>query len=542
MRSFSQQIGIVFFSINLVLLLFFSGCKNSDKQDSKIEKPNVLILFSDQHHKKVMGFESHPDVITPNLDKLAEQSVVFNRAYCSTGICAPSRSSLMTGINSRTLGLLTNSERTSVMKEVVSLPTVFKQNGYKTYAFGKRHTHDAIDEGWDVKKSHLCNESTDNYITWLEREGYIAEFAYDWSAEFGRGPKCSSYADSLYPTADLGTRLSKLPETHTMEAYTAGLTIDMIKQHAKSKEPFLCWATFYRPHQPYNPQKKYMDMYDVSSWGEGNKNGSSIKKPESFYEPKENLPPLFQSQRNGDNKVWNMDKAYENEQLWRDYIGAYYALVTEIDFFVGEILKELDDAGMDKETIVIYASDHGDFVGNHGMVEKAAIGHNVYEDILNVPLIIRYPAGFKGNRQISELVSLIDFYPTLLDLAGLELPKLKHDIQGVSLAELLIKNIPINREYLVSENWSQAAVITKKYKLGIMLDPTDYARKRDYRDFGDMFFVRSKDPAEVNNTINNPEYADEIQKLRSYYEDFTNRIPDYGKQELSGETWEHIID
>ncbi len=525
----------------MVAIFIIGGCA-SNKKETTPEHPNVLILFADQHNKKVMGYEGHPDVITPNLDQLAHESVVFDRAYCATGICAPSRAAMMTGIHSRTLGLLTNSERTQVMKEVVSLATLFRKNGYNTYAFGKRHTHDAIDEGWDVKRSHLCGESEEGYVSWLQEEGYIDEFTWDWGAEFGRGPRCSSYADSLVPTADLGTRLSKLPETHTMEAYTAGLTMDMIRKHGKSDTPFFCWANFYRPHQPYTPLKKYMDMYDVSKWGEGTKNGSAIKKPESFYEPAENLPPLFQSQRAGDNKVWNMDKAFADEQLWRDFIGAYYALVTEIDHHVGEILEELKTAGLNRETIVIYVADHGDFVGNHGMVEKAAIGHNVYEYILNVPLIIRYPAGFEGGRQTGELVSLVDILPTLTELANLQVPELKHPIQGQSLAGLLKNDTPLDREYLVSENWSQASVITRDYKLGIMLDPTDYARNRDYRDFGDMFFVRADDPGETNNAIDDPEYTEEIAHLRSLFADFKSKVPATGKRELAGETWEHQID
>lgn len=518
--------------IGTILILTLAACKNNKHGVDQQKKPNVLILFSDQHNKKVMGFEGHPDVITPNLDKFAEQAVVFNRAYCATGICVPSRAAFLTGINSRTMGLLSNSENTSVLKEVVSLQSVFQNNGYKTYAFGKRHTREAVDEGWDVKKGHLCGESEDDYIAWLEAAGLMDEFAWDWGAEFGRGPKCSSYADSIVPTADLGTRLSRLPETHTMEAYTAGLTIDMLKEHAKSGEPFFCWANFYRPHQPYTPVKKYMDMYDVSDWGTGTKNGSSIKKPESFYEPTENLPPYLQDQRNGGNKVWNMDKAFENEQLWRNFIGAYYALVTEIDFQVGQILGELNKTGMEKETIVIYVSDHGDFVGNHGMVEKAALGHNVYEDILNVPLIIRYPNGFEGDREINDLVSLIDIYPTLVDLIGLEVPELKHKLQGLTLANALRKDRPLEREYVVSENWSQATVITENYKLGIMLDPTNFAKKRDYREFGDMFFDRTINPGETNNLINDANYAEKINELRENFEDFKAKTPDIGKQEM----------
>jgi arylsulfatase A-like enzyme len=132
--------GLAVLSINIGTTVASDNQSNLPKK-----KPNVLILFSDQHNKKVMGFENHPDVITPNLDKLAKEGVVFDRAYCTTGICAPSRSSLMSGLYSRTLGLLSNGEKTEVMNEVVSLATVFKQNNYNTYAFGKRHTSQAVD-------------------------------------------------------------------------------------------------------------------------------------------------------------------------------------------------------------------------------------------------------------------------------------------------------------------------------------------------------------------------------------------------------------
>jgi len=303
-----------------IVALSCKNPKNLVDEGRNNKKPNVLILFSDQHNKNVMGFEGHPDVITPNLDKLAEESVVFDRAYCPVGICAPSRSSFMTGIYPRTMGLLSNSERTSVMNEVVSMATVFKRNNYNTYAFGKRHTHGAVDAGWDVQRSHLCSETPGNsYTEWVEKKGYGKEFAMDWAAEFGRGSGCSSWAKERLPIADLGTRVSALPEDMTMQAFTAKLTIDMIKEQANSEEPFFCWATFYRPHQPYTPLKKYMDMYDVSDWGDGNRNGSSIKKPLSLYEPKENIPPLMQSIRDGSPYRPNIGNPGESRTFGRNH-------------------------------------------------------------------------------------------------------------------------------------------------------------------------------------------------------------------------------
>lgn len=505
----------------------------SSNNPNKKKKPNVLILLSDQHNKKVLGFEDHPDVITPNLDKLADESLIFDKAYCTVGVCTPSRSSLLTGLMPRTLGLLANPGHTSVMEDAFSMATIFKQNNYNTYTFGKRHVSSSIDAGWDVKKDHAFKKNDDdNYVSWIERNGLAKEFAEDWGSEFGRGPRGSSEFNTKIKTADLGTRMSKLPEQFTMEAYTTMETIKMIKEQAKNDKPFFCWATFYRPHQPYNPLKKYMDMYNVSEWGEGTKKGSGIKKPESFYEPTENLPPMLQSQRNGGNKVWNMDKAFKDEQLWRNYIGAYYALVTEIDHCVGQILDALDEAGIEEETIVIYTSDHGDFVGNHGMVEKCAAGQNVYEDILNIPLIIKIPGKTKNGKRNTELVTLADILPTLIDILGLESPELKYPIQGESMADLILKDRTMNREYIVSESWSQAAVITKNHKLGIMLDPTVVHKNWDYREFGDMFFDMKTDPLEINNRINDKKYQKEITKLRSYYDEFVHNTPATGKEEM----------
>ncbi len=523
--------------IILLEVLVFTTASLSFAQKSKSElikkKPNVLILFSDQHNKRVMGFENHPDVITPNLDKLAGESIVFDRAYCTTGICAPSRSSMMSGLYSRTLGLLSNGENTTVMNEVVSLAAVFKQNNYNTYAFGKRHTSQAVDAGWDVQQSHLCNETPGNsYTEWVEKLGYGKEFANDWSAEFGKGSACSSYANEKLPIADLGTRISELPENMSLGAFTTQLTVQMIKDQAQMDKPFFCWATFYNPHQPYTPQKKYMDMYDVSDWGNGRTKNSPIKKPASLYEPKENIPPMMQSIRDGGNKVWNVDKAYADEQLWRNYIGAYYALVTEVDHQVGEILKALDEAGLGNETIVIYTSDHGDFVGHHGMVEKAAAGQNVYEDILNIPLIIRYPGNKQNGKHIGELVSLVDIYPTLVELLGLKMPKLKYPLQGESMMQTLLYGKNMKRNYFVSESWSQATVITKDQKLGIMLDPTANHKNWDFRDFGDMFFDRTNDLPEIENRIKDSRYQKDIAKLRGYYDEFVKNTPATGKEEM----------
>ena len=499
----------------------------NDKTQKPRRKPNILLLFSDQHQADCMGFQNHPDVITPNLDRLAKSGTVFNRAYCQDGVCVPSRMSLMTGLYPRTLGILHNPDRSTVVDEVVSLQSVLKNNGYYTAAFGKRHLKGAADLGWDYHRGHSKDESPGNsYWEWIEQQGYLDAFRHDWSAEFG-GP---------YPTADLGTRLSKLPEEMTMEAFTTQETIKLIREQKNRDKPFFCWASFYRPHQPYNAQKRFLDLYDYTKWGEGAAHGDAIKKPVTLNQSPETLPPALKEWHEGKNKVWRLDKAAEDEQLFRFYIASYYALVTEIDHHIGTIIKTLEEEGLLENTIVVYMSDHGDFVGRHGMVEKCAIGHNVFEETLKVPLMISCPAHLKKGQIIDDLVEMFDLYPTLLELAEIKTPPTQHAIAATSLAATVRDGTSTKRSYIVSENWSQATVITDRYKMGIWLDPTDYARQWDFRAFGDMFFDRKEDPDEIHNLAGTPKYAEVEKQLREYYNDFTAKVSATGKNEIVKQT------
>ena len=521
-------------NVSIVLTTMGSVLTPAAAKSKTTPKPNVIIIFSDQHRADVMGYQGHPDVITPNLDAMAKGGVVFNRAYCQNAISAPSRMSMFTGLYPRTIGAMDNTYlETTAVNSAISLQSVFQANGYATYAFGKRHLDAAADKGWTVRKSHMAHESPENnYVKWIEEQGFADEFGQDWAAEFGKYPEGNAKAGTKFPTAKMGTRTTKLPESMTMEAYSTQLTLDVIRNHKESGKPFFCFTSYYRPHQPYNPLSKYLALYDITKWGKGTLYHDGLKMPESMHQPSDELPPMLAGLRKRKNGMWGLGLAAEDKQLYRDYIVAYYALVTEIDAHIGKIFAELEKTGMAENTIVVYTSDHGDFVGAHGMIEKAALGHNVYEETLRVPMMFywkgKFPAGYKND----DLAGLIDLYPTLLDLAGIQKPKTDYPLQGISLAKTLTKKVPINRKYIVSENWSQATVITKDYKSGIMLDPTIAAAKRDYRSFGDMLFERKSDPFEMNNRINAPELKPVIQKLRQYYSDFEKTISDEGKKQM----------
>lgn len=500
------------------------------------QKPNVILIFSDQHNAGVFGFQGHPDVKTPNFDSMARGGVVFNRAYCQNAISSPSRMSLFTGLYPRTIGAMDNAAlSTSVIKNAISLQSAFQANGYTTYAFGKRHLDEGADRGWTIHKSHISKESPDdNYVKWIEEKGYADAFGEDWAAEFGRYPNGNSKENTKYPTAEMGTRTTRLPGDMTMEAYSTQLTLDVIRHHKKNDKPFFCFTSFYRPHQPYNPLPEYLSKYDITKWGKGTLYNDGLKMPESLHQPADELPPMLAGLRKSKTGIWCLGLAAENEQLYRNYIAAYYALVSEIDTHVGEIFAALEKSGMIENTIVIYASDHGDFAGGHGMIEKAALGHNVYEETLRVPLIFYWKGKAQAGFKSDDLVGLIDIYPTLMELTGIKRPHTDHRLQGISLVRTIIQKKPTHRKYIVSENWSQATVITKDYKLGIMIDPSGVAYNRDYRSFGNMLFERKTDSIEVNNKINSVELSPVVKKLSLYYAQFEKKISDEGKKEMLG--------
>ena len=482
------------------------------------KRPNILFLISDQHHAGVLGCEGHPDVRTPHIDRLAAEGVRFSRAYCQDAICTPSRCSLFSGYYPRTLGCLGNSDRSPFMKDVVPLQESFHRHGYATAAFGKRHLYLGCDRGWDIKASHLVIESPDdNYVHWVTDQGHGETFDRDWAAEFGRGAENTPSYDREIPHALLTVRESQLPDDLTMEAWTARRAGDFLRARAGEEDPFFCVASFYRPHQPYTPLPKYFGRFDRSHWGNGRNAGDGLAEPRSLRQPVEDLPPAFQAQTASKAGPFQFRLAREDEQIYRDYLAAYYALVEEIDDHVGTLLHVLEETGQLENTIVLYTSDHGDFAGHHGMAEKCSVGHNVYEDTVRVPMLFRFP-GFASGRTDQSLVELLDLYPTLAEVCGLPLDGLPKPPEGRSLQRLLRGEDEGGwRKFTVTQSWNQSTVITDRYKLGVWTEP-GRAPYRDFRSFGDMLFDRSVDPEELHNMSGNPGYAEVEADLRSLLE------------------------
>ena len=470
--------------------------------------PNILVLYADQHNAGVLGCAGHPDVKTPHMDRLASEGVRFNRAYCQDGVCVPSRASMMTGQYCRTIGVLDNSRWKKGPESFLPLAQYLQSKGYRTAAFGKRHMPRTLDIGFDRTCSTLDpkNEPSDeHYWDWVKDQGQYDAFMRDWMGEQGKGR-----------SSPMGSHVSELKPENTMEAYTARKTIDFLREAGKQKKPFFCWTSFLRPHQPYTPPKQYADMYDQAK----------IQLPASLYERPENLPPGLKRLRYHEEPPWCLAKAARDISLYRRYIAYYYALVTEVDHHIGSIMEVLRKEGLDRDTIVIYTSDHGDFVGAHGMIEKSAQAHNVYEDTLRVPLIIRpavaeamagrWPTRLRKNAVSDDLIELIDLYPTLLDLAGVERPK-DYRLPGRSLVSTLKDGKAVGRDFAISESLSQVSIITPRHKLGVWIKPQADG-------YGDMLFDRERDPYETHNFAGDPEYAEVEKQLRGQLKQWESSV------------------
>jgi len=314
-------------------------------------------------------------------------------------------------------------------------------------------------------------------------------------------------------------------EENRTSTYATDKTLEFLTECKDQGKPFFCWTSYIFPHQPYTPLKKWANLYPLES----------IELPESVSEPFENLPPELQSWRHNTKRPWNLGTAAKDHSLYRRYVAYYYALVSEVDACVGRLMDGLERLGLSKETIIIYTADHGDFVAAHGMVEKCALGHNVYEDTLRVPLIISWPKRFLKGAVNKSLVELVDLYPTLIDLLDLKRSVNAPALSGKSLVRSLTENRSTDRKYAVSENWSQATVITERYKLGIWIDPgpIDKYKVRDNRNrFPDQLFDRQEDPHETHNIIAKFECAEVQKQLREYFEEFTSKVPPTGKNEF----------
>ncbi len=488
----------LFFLISTFLLII-SSC-------SEPERPNILFIMSDDHAFQAIS-AYNPDLIqTPSIDRIAKEGILYNKAFVTNSICAPSRAVILTGKYSHLNGVRGNSEVFDGNQQ--TLPKILKQTGYQTAIVGK----------W-----HLKSEPTGfDYWNVLPGQGDY------YNPEFIKQGK-----DTIY-------------QGYVTEIISQ-LSIDWLKNRDRNK-PFFLMMHHKAPHRSWMPAIKNLQLFDQKEFS----------LPSNFYDDYEDREGL-QSQMltvkdhmdiRMDFKVPCMDcdtaeanwwapeeywrrlnrlntderekweasyKKEETEYLsvkedekrydqwkFRRYMEDYLRCIISVDESVGEVLNFLNENGLDDNTVVIYTSDQGFYLGEHGLFDKRFM----YEEALRTPLMIKYPDNIKTGTVSDQLVLNLDIAPTLLDIAGVEIPT---EMQGR----------PLQKTWDGSPEWREA-IYYHFYEKGWGVSPhygirTDRYKLIHFYDFIDSweFYDLQKDPNEMSNLIQDPEYTQIIKDLKS---------------------------
>ncbi|MCA8988485.1 MAG: sulfatase [Planctomycetaceae bacterium] len=428
---------------------------------------NVLFLICDDLNCD-LGCYGNNGIESPTIDKLAAQGVRFDRAYCQYPLCGPSRASFMTGMYPDQTLIHRNAiyvrEHTP---NVVTLAQMFRNNGYLATRIGKIYHYNV--------PLHIGTSGHDDPYSWDITINPRGRDVIDQDQIFTLTP--GSY----------GGTLSWLSADGTDQEQTDGIAADeairQLNAYAETEQPFFLAVGLYRPHTPYVAPHDYFKRYPVSE----------ISVPRITQEYLDTLPAPAVKTIHAKKHQIDLE-----ESLARQAIQAYHASITFADAQVGRILEGLEKSGLADNTVVVFTSDHGYHMGEHGHWQKMTL----FENATRVPLIMKGPGVSDIGATVSTPVEMADIYPTLADLCGLKAPK---TVQGISLQAALQDAEKSPRTSALSQCQSGYSLRTGKYRYTEWgLEGADGAELYD----------ESADPGEMTNLADSPQYS-EIRKQLS---------------------------
>ena len=444
------------------------------------KRPNVLLLYTDQQRFDTISYRQELAIQTPNLDALAADGAYMEQHFVNNPVCSPSRMSMLTGRYCSSVGVGTNG--IGLPRDMVPLNQLLKPYGYHTAQIGKLHFDP------HAKRDHRDPTGDYGFDTFiLSDEPGCYDDAYTKWVEMMDPEELPKIRTSLPPAAYRYNKpeYSSVPrETHepylfegkreyTHQGFVASETINYIKSR-DGRTPFFAIAGFYAPHPPINPCPESVEKVDFSKiappvLGEG----------ESFTDRVKDVTP----------ETWVKTRAY------------YLALVTELDDLVGEIVKTLKEQGLYDDTLIIFTSDHGEFLGDHGRIQKGMPGHDC---VIHVPLIIKYSREIPKGRVVEALTEGVDLVPTILDFCGIQIPRY---VQGKSMRPLLRGATDEHKDSILVEFFDpyglrQTTIRTKTHKY--------YINNRGE----EILYDLTDDPGEHINCVGEEKYRDVLSELR----------------------------
>jgi len=450
------------------------------------DRMSVLFITVDDLRCQ-LGCYGHPQVLSPHIDSLAGNGIVFERAYCQQAICAPSRASVLSGCRPDTTGIYNlQTPLRSVMPDVLTLPEHFNNSGYEAVSIGKVYHHPKDDlQGWSTEPFQSTGD-------WKGR-GYVTDEAIEAVVKFNKRAELTGETRrGLGPAFEA----AEVDDNGYHDGADADAAIVELDRLAGLDRPFFLAMGFHKPHLPFNAPKRYWDLYDPAS----------LDLAANPFAPEGVTPYSLVD--------WGELRGYFGmpaegpmpNDLARQLIHGYCACVSYMDAQVGRLLAKLDALGLRENTVILLWGDHGWKLGEHASWCK----HSNFEIDARAPLIVSTPGTMGAELKTRALVEFVDIYPTLADLAGLDLPK---HLEGISLAPLLAdpgrpwKAAAFSQYPRAEHNIMGYAVRTDRFRyVEWQDDTTGEARVRELYD-------HANDPQENVNVVDREAYAEDVPQL-----------------------------
>lgn len=471
-----------------------------NKSNKCSDKPNVLLIMTDQHRADLMTCAGGSTVPTPNIDRIAQHGVRFTHAYCSSPICVPSRMSLLTGLYAHTTGAITNKDFLDWRYRTITHH--FAEAGYLTALIGKMHFNDAHVHGFEY---HL---SINDWLMYLgpKVQHYADEVAshplsthfYHTVFDDGAGfPEIINLWDNGSPwvghvkRSSFNSMASHLEAEDHLDIFIARESVKFMQRY--QDQPFFLVASFMKPHTPLFPPKKWADLYPIDE----------IELPPVGRI--DTYPPHIQRRIKAFNKI--------DSRLRRAYLAGYFGNLAFVDTCIGYVLDGLRELGLEDNTIIVYTSDHGEMAGDHGLYQKFCM----FEPSVRVPLIVSYPKKVPCGKVTNALTEYIGLYPTLAEFADLnppsaeplnDMPKPPKKLDVTSFTDVLM-----------NPDAEGPSAVFCEYNLKSTI-PQYMIRKRRYKyifNHGsiDELYDLETYPGEFVNLINEPDLEDVRKELKT---------------------------
>ncbi|MCC6796482.1 MAG: sulfatase-like hydrolase/transferase [Candidatus Hydrogenedentes bacterium] len=445
------------------------------------KQPNVLVIIVDQHRADCIGSYGNRDVRTPHIDALAQDGVRYENAFCCYPVCTPSRYSMLSGMYARDHGGTSN--RATLRAEIDTYPRILRDAGYNTVAVGKMHfTPTYLDVGFE--RMYLAEQDgdgrwDDDYHRELMQGGLIDINDLEDQRREYRAHARKEYWETF---GALPTNLPK--EMHSTE-WIGRKSLEILNEWGASGN--LLVTSFIKPHHPFDAVQGDAEGYDPAAlsllpgW------------TEQCYEHDLALGPGY---------FPNKDLS---EARLRRVMAYYYATIEQIDRKVGAMIEALKNKGLYDDTLIVYVSDHGEYMGQHHMLLKA---NYMYDSLARVPLIIKHPGGHRAGETMQGLVSLIDLAPTIVRAAGCE--------PGAKMNGLDLARDTKGREVVFAESakGDQVMARSKTHKLMVSTEPKC-----------EQLYDLVRDPGELTNVYADAGHADVVSGLREKLDAWKGTAP-----------------